>query len=355
MAPRSPAGNEHLSPALGAVASAAPNRHGYRGPVPGSVVAFFLGGTISMAGHDGPGAVVRRSGAELLSGVPQLRSLDVAVEARQFRALPSAALRFDDVSELVAAAEGLDVDGVVVVQGTDTIEESAYLIDLLWSSDTPVVVTGAMRNPTLAGADGPANLLAAVAVAASPSFRGMGALVVLADQVHAARFARKVHTTSVAAFASPNAGPVGLVAEGSAHRLLGLERAPTYRITPPLTARVPLLALGVDDGGELLDGADSRLDGLVVAGFGGGHVPPALAERLGSLAARVPVVLASRAGSGRVLERTYGAVGAEIDLLDRGLVSAGWLDAAKARVLLRVLLAAGVERAGVQEAFAAAI
>jgi len=328
--------------------------------MPRSVTAFFLGGTISMtnAGDGGDAAVVRLGADELLAAVPQLAGLDVALDARQFRSLPSAALRFDDVVELVAAAAacGADgADGIVVVQGTDTIEETAYLIDLLWDSDVPVVVTGAMRNPSLAGADGPANLLAAVTVAAAGAFRGLGALVVLADEVHAARFVRKTHSSSVATFASPNAGPVGHVVEGVAHRLTLVERRPNYPVRTPVTARVPVLAVGLDDTGDLLAELGARVEGLVVSGVGGGHVPPPLAEQLGRLAQRVPVVLASRTGAGAVLTRTYGFTGSETDLLNRGLIGSGFLDAYKARVLLRVLLAAGVPRDAMADAFAAAV
>ena len=318
-----------------------------------TIAAFFLGGTISMNGSTS--AVVRLSGDELLAAVPQLAELDVRIEAHQFRALPSAALTFDDVAELVALAAQSRADGVVVVQGTDTIEESAYLIDLLWDDARPVIVTGAMRNPSLAGADGPANLLAAVTVAADKSFCGQGALVVMADEVHAARFVRKAHTVSTAAFASPNAGPIGQLVEGTPLLLTRVDRRPTYRVRQPITARVPVLAVGLDDTGDLLAGLAAGCDGLVVAGLGGGHVPPSLAEQLGELAARIPVVLASRTGAGAVLGRTYGYAGSETDLLRRGLIGSGLLDAYKARVLLRVLLAAGVDRAGMAAAFASAV
>jgi L-asparaginase len=319
-----------------------------------SITAFFLGGTISMSGHGG-GAVVRLGADELVGAVPQLADLDVHIDAHQFRSLPSAALSFDDIGELVSSANALDTDGVVVVQGTDTIEETAYLIDLLWTKDTPIVVTGAMRNPSLAGPDGPANLLASVTVAASDHFRGMGALLAFNDEVHAARFVRKTHSTSTATFASPNAGPIGHVIEGSAISLTRVERRSTYRLDGPVTARVPVQSVGMDDGGELLDGLGDRCDGVVVAALGAGHVPPQLAEPLGELAQRVPLVLTTRTGAGAVLSHTYGYTGSETDLLARGLIGAGLLDPYKARVLLRVLLAGGHNRAAIAAAFAAAV
>src|SRR3954453_22337781 len=166
------------------------------------ITAFFLGGTIAMAGHQ-DGVVSRLDAGQVVGSVPALAELDVDLDVRDFRRVPSASLSFQDVAELTKAAEACACDGTVVVQGTDTLEETAFLIDLLWAGDGPVVVTGAMRNPSMAGADGPANLLAAVTVAASRDFRGLGALGVFDDQVHAARFVRKTHSTSTATFASP--------------------------------------------------------------------------------------------------------------------------------------------------------
>jgi L-asparaginase len=319
-----------------------------------SIAVFFLGGTISMAGHAG-GVVSRLGSVDLLAAVPQLGELGLDLDAHDFRAMSSAGLGFADIVELVDAADRTGADGVVVVQGTDTIEETSYLIDLLWTRDIPIVVTGAMRNPTLAGPDGPANLLAAVQVAASPVFRGAGCLVVLNDQVHAARYVRKTHTTNPATFASPNAGPLGHVVEGRPFAVVGAPpRFTVARPTGPVTARVPVVPMTLDDGGELLVGLADRVDAVVVAAFGAGHVPPVLAPELGELAARVPTVLASRTGAGPLLRGTYGFVGSETDLARRGLIGAGLLDPYKARVLLRLLLAAGASNAEVEAAFRAA-
>jgi L-asparaginase len=317
------------------------------------VLAYFLGGTISMTG-DTSGVTSRLTGHDLLAGVPQLEDLDVDIDVRDFRRLPSASLSFADVVELCEEASVSRADGIVVVQGTDTIEETAYLLDLLWPHEAPVVVTGAMRNPQLAGPDGPANLLAATAVAADRGFRDMGALVVLNDQVHAARFARKTHSTAVDTFGSPDAGPVGLMVEGTPVPVAMVRRAPVHRLTGPVTARVPVLAASLDEDAAVVPAIAAGCDGLVVAGFGAGHVPRSWAEPLGELANRVPVVLASRTGAGPVLSATYGFAGSETDLRARGLVGAGLLDPLKARVLLRVAISCGYARGAVAEAFARA-
>jgi len=324
------------------------------------VAMFTLGGTIAMAGSRGDGAggpvVARLSGADLTAAVPALGDVGVPLEVHDIEAVGSANLTFARIGALVESASqavAAGAIGVVVTQGTDTLEETAFLVDLLWAHAEPFVLTGAMRNPTLAGPDGPANLLAAVRTAASPAARGLGALAVVNDEIHAARWVRKTHSTSTATFASPNAGPIGHVIEGrvrvlttpARHRPLPLGELTVEQI------RVALHTVTLDDDADGLAAQVETAQGLVVAGFGVGHVPAALADLLGTLAARMPVVLASRTGSGSVLRHTYGSIGSETDLLRRGLISAGLLDPYKARVLLRVLLARGADREAVVAAF----
>src|SRR5882757_2266741 len=178
-------------------------------------------------------------------------------------------------------------DGVVITQGTDTIEESAYLLDIGYAGAAPIVVTGAMRNPTMAGADGPANLLAAIQVAASPHARDLGCLVVFADEIHAARRVRKTHATSTGTFRSPNGGPLGHVAEGHPTFFSRLDHR---TVVPPgdRPAKVGLVTLAMDDDGEVLSLLADRVDGLVIAGYGAGHVPNGLVDRIASLAQRLP-------------------------------------------------------------------
>lgn len=316
----------------------------------GKVTVFTLGGTISAAGG---GDTARLSGAQVLSAVTPSPGLEV--DLHEFRRLPSSTLAMGDVAELAGLidAVGAAGSGAVVVQGTDTIEESAFLLDLLCAHHQPIVVTGAMRRPDAPGSDGAANLAAALAVAGDPGCQGLGVLVVLADEIHAARHARKTHTTSISAFASPGAGPLGFVVEGRPHVLT---RPATTLVERPLRLRRPvrvaLVMLSLGDRGELLESVDERFDGLVVAAFGAGHVPEWWVSPLERLTARMPVVLASRTGAGAILSHTYRGPGSEHDLLSRGMISAGPLDAPKTRILLHALLSDGASHTDIRRTFA---
>jgi L-asparaginase len=321
-----------------------------------SVSVLALGGTIASTGA-GAGVTPTLTADELVESVPGLA--DVAhIQADTFRQVPSPELTLVDVVALAREIErrlnGGDT-GVVVTQGTNTIEETAFTLDLLVDSDAPVVVTGAMRNPTLPGADGPANLLAAVSTAASTQARGLGTLVVFADEIHAARYVRKAHTQSIMPFRSSPIGPIGWISEGAPRigaRPVGRRHLELPEITeaPP----VALLTFGSGDVG-LLAGAvgPAGYRGLVVEATGGGHVTERSVEELERLASQMPVVLASRTGAGEVLSRTYSFVGSEVDLAERGLINARSMTAARARVLLRLLLAANARVEDARQAFAA--
>ncbi|GAA3526123.1 asparaginase [Nocardioides daeguensis] len=319
------------------------------------VAVLALGGTIAMtSGGDGlvPVAGARR----------QLEELGVAwdeidVLGQDLAQVPSAHLGWGHLRDLadrigVLARTGgpESLDGVVVTQGTDLLEDVAFGLDLLLDHDLPVVVTGALRGRDAVSSDAGANLANAVVVAADPGARGRGVLVAANETVHAARSVRKTHTHRLEAFTSPSWGPEGLVVEG---RVIwrGGPRGP--RVGLPRAERgwprVPVLPTGLGDDGMLLDGLlASPPDGLVVEAVGAGHVPHALVDALASLAQSVPVVLCTRVPSGPVLRATYGYAGSETDLLRRGLLWAGALPAHKARILLVLALAGGLERGAVE-------
>jgi L-asparaginase len=325
------------------------------GPRP-EVAVFALGGTIGFTAPGGSDARPSLDAADLVAGVPGLEHL-LTARPVTFRSIPSADLTFADLAELareIETAVAAGAAGVVVTQGTDTLEEAAWALDCLVTAPAPVVVTGAMRNAGQLGADGPANLAAALRVAVSPLATGLGVLVVMSDEIHAARFAQKGHASSPSAFRSPAAGPLGSVTEGRV-RIPLAPRQPAPRIRLPHGAAIPpvaLLRLGLGDGPELIDAVTAPAAGAVVEVFGAGHAARRNAAALKRLAARMPVVFASRTGAGELFTSSAGYPGSERDLIDGGLIPAGALDGLKARVLLALLLADGAGRDRIRAALA---
>lgn len=318
------------------------------------VALFSLGGTIASTEIDSPNAGVtpRLDSHELLASVPSLGEV-ARVSAVSFRRVPSGDLTWADVVALAREVDLVLADGAagaVVTQGTDTIEETSFALDLLVRSDRPVVVTGAMRHPGALSADGPANILAAVRVAASRDATGLGTLVVLNDEIHAARFVRKTHSTSLATFQSPSAGPLGWTSEGRVRIVTRVSRLAEVAPVTLDVAPVALLTCSLGDDLRVLRELESLgYAGLVLQGFGGGHVPAGVVATIEELATRMPVVLASRTGSGELLRETYGFAGSESDVLARGALSAGALDGRKARVVVSVALAGGGDLVAVRD------
>ncbi len=303
------------------------------------------GGTIaSVPTGAGTGALPVLRAEDILASVPDLARY-AHVVPHQFSQLPSASFGFADLlalhRECLRRVED-GAQGVVITQGTDSIEETSYFLDLLWDRPEPIVIAGAMRNPSLPGTDGPANLLAAVQTAAAPTARNCGVLVVMNDEIHAARFVRKAHTSSPAAFSSPVVGPIGWMAEGNVIIASPPPRRPALRVEGDRIAAVALLKIALGEDGrlfELLPGLG--YEAVVIEGFGGGHVPDVVVEPFVRLMERLPVVLASRTGAGTTLHSTYQFDGGEIGLLADGAIGAGILDGLKSRLLLAVALSAG--------------
>ena len=321
------------------------------------VSIFAMGGTIAMAERGEHGVKPNLGADALVEAVPQLGAV-ASIEAQTFRLLPSPEVTIPDLFALADAIEqavAAGAHGAVITHGTDTMEETAFVLDRILALDAPVVVTGAMRNPTLAGPDGPANLLNSVTLAAHGPARGLGVTVVMNDEIHAARYVQKAKSSNPAAFRSAPTGPLGWFAEGTV-RLAG-PPGPRRTLAVPRDAEVApvaLLTVTLGDDGRLIEQAlAAGYRGIVMECTGGGHAAHWVADKLADAAQRVPVVMASRTGSGEMLRQTYDFKGSEIDLLARGLISAGWLDGLKARLLLTLLLMAGADDAAIRKTFAA--
>jgi len=323
---------------------------------PSKVVVYSLGGTISMGRKGQRGVESALTSHDLVDSVPGISRL-AAIEAHSFRQTASSELTVGDIRLLAEMIQhNFDKDGfvgAVVTQGTDTLEETAFLLDLLVRSEAPIAVTGAMRNPTLLGADGAANISAAVRVVTSQAARNLGTVVVFTDEIHAACYVRKTHTQSLGSFRSIT-GPIGWLSEDTPRIAVRPPGRPYYppRLLGSEEPAVALVTLSLGEPGYLLDSIDScGYRGLVVEAYGGGHVPSWIAEQLKELTKKMPVVLASRTRSGEVMRKTYGFAGSETDLMEKGLINAGWLDAFKARLLLIILLGRNLSTEQIRQEF----
>ena len=321
------------------------------------VHVLFTGGTISMRVDPGTGAAVpAMSGEEIVARVHGLRR-EARLTLEDYARLPGPhvtphwmwRLR-DRVAEALADPA---VDAVVLTHGTDTLEETAFLLDLTLDSEKPVVFCGAMRTVSDPGWDGPANLMTAVRTAVHPGARARGVLVAVGEQVHTAAEATKWHTQSLGTFRSPR-GPLAVLDHGQVVFQRPAFRAPALKARR-LVSEVDLhtMAAGTDD--ALLHASLARgARGLVVAATGAGNVPPACLPGLrAALAASVPVVLVSRCAEGRVAP-LYGYEGGGQMLRDLGVIFGQDLPGPKARIKLMVALGATSDVAQIREMFESA-
>jgi L-asparaginase len=292
-------------------------------------------------------------GLALVAAVPALAGL-ADLEVQTLRALPGVQVGLDDALAVARAARAAARSGrgAVVTAGTDTLEELAVLCDLIADAAPPIVLTGAIRPASSAGADGPANLVDAVAVASSEAAGDLGAVVVFGGQVHAARWVRKLDASGPVAFGSPQGGPIGWAGEGRAAILARPEPRPA--LDPArLDLRVPIVPAALGDDGSLVRAAlETGPDGLVAVALGAGHGPPAWLDAVREAAKRVPVALAVRPERGTILRETYGFAGSERDLRASGALPAGLLSPAAARVTLLACLGAGLDRDAIRAVLA---
>ena len=300
-----------------------------------TVRLIATGGTIASLADPETGAVRPAVSAEdLVATVPGLGPVEVeeVAHVNGWNVTPETML---EVARRASAG-----GPVVVTHGTDTIEETAFLCDLTVASD--VVFAGAMRNGSEISADGPRNLLCAAQVAESDEVRGLGSVLVLNDEVHAARWARKLDSSRAHALGSPGHGPVGIAVPGSVRITL----PPPRRFLLPLPDALPPVPViqtytGIEEHviETVLDATGAA--GLVVEGTGLGNVPGSAERGIAAALERgLPVVNATRVPTGGV-HAIYGGPGGVVTLRERGVMGAGPLSAAKARLLLMLLLAAG--------------
>ncbi len=327
------------------------------------IAIVTTGGTIDSVGADRLDLAAyletgqRLAPGELLAGISaELASIADVTEA-PFRRLRAHAMTDADLADLTDLVTGIlalgEADGVVVTHGTNTLEETAWLLHLTVATDAPIVITGAMRPASALSADGPLNLVNAVRVAANPAARGLGVLVVMDDTIHGARDVTKQNTLRVDAFASPMTGPLGRIdGDGrvviSSRPARGTSLRGSYaRVDLRSLQRVDVVASYQGADGALIDAAVAAgARGIVSAGTGAGYPTPLEVEALErASAAGVLVCQGSRTGSGRVPPTP--------SMARRRWIPADDIVPWKARVLLRLALAAGERPGVIAERFAA--
>jgi len=312
------------------------------------VRVLAAGGTIAMRGER---AVPALDAAELVEQLPQVAGFHL--EAETVLSLPSTHLTLTDALALArrARAAGERDEGVVLTTGTDTMEEVAMVCALTYGGAAPIVITGANRPGSAPGADGPANLLDAIILARSRAAADLGVVVAFGGEVHAATTVRKVDSTGPVAFGSPTAGPVGRIVEGRVW-LHATPRRPAPLAVDRLEHRVVTVTTGLGDDGAILRHAARSGDGVVLVALGAGHLSPAVLHELRGAAQRVPLLITCRPDRSSMLFSTYGFEGAERDVRASEAICVPFLSPAAARIALLCGLGAGLDRAGMAEAFA---
>ena len=309
-----------------------------------NIVILATGGTIAGA-QTSVNQVGYASGSfsvnDLIKAVPQLSDL-ANLSGEQVANIGSQTMNHEvwlklakRVNEVLADT---NTDGVVITHGTDTMEETAYFLSLVVKSDKPVILVGSMRPATAIGADGPANLYNAVALAANPEARGLGPLVVLNDEIHYAREAQKMNTTELNTFHSPNRGRAGVINVGHAHffnkdtstRLGVNSEFSVEGLTPGDLPDVEIVYSYENLGPDMINFlVKNGVKGIVLAGVGDGNTTDAAIAALADAAKQgVAVVRSSRTGSGLVVRNV------EVNDDKYGFIAAMELSPQKARVLL---------------------
>ena len=310
------------------------------------IVLVFTGGTISMR-HDPAkgGAVPSLSGRDILALAPAIERM-AEIEIDEWGALPGPHMTTERMwalrNRLLHHLRRPEVAGVVVTHGTDSLEESAYLAARSIADEKPLVFTGAMRTSSDLGWDGPANLGAAVRVAAGEESRGFGVLVVMNDRIFAGLDVTKAHTHMVDAFESPGLGPLGVIDDDQVIFRRALPESAMTLAPAALADPVDIVYAWAGSDSRLLDASRRDARGIVVAAMGRGNVPPGMIDGIDRFHEEgKPVVIASRVQRGRV-GRTYGYPGGARRLHERGAILAGSRRPAQARIDLMLALGAGM-------------
>ncbi len=270
-----------------------------------AVVVLTTGGTIASRPDPAGGVVAAATGEELLSAVPDLEDIaDIRIE-ELFR-IGGYLMTPEDMRQVARRIRELDAEsdvaGVVITHGTDTMEETAYMVDLLYPGDKPAVFTGAQRNAAVSDTDGPRNLRDAVRLAASPEARGLGAVISMSGTVEGAREATKTHTSALRAFTSPGYGPIGEITDEGVYISRRRIRPDNLAFDLSELPRVDVVKLAAGTDGAFLRAArEAGAAGIVIEAFGIGNTTRAVLDEVeATVGSGVAVLVVSRCAEGRV-------------------------------------------------------
>ena len=309
--------------------------------MPKKILVLHTGGTISMQADDS-GAVVTSQDNPMNHVSNPLEGVEV--HALDFFNLPSPHIKPKHMLALYQKIkeEADHYDGFVITHGTDTLEETAYFLDTMEVPHKPIVLTGAMRSSNELGSDGVYNYLSALRVASDDKAADKGVLVVMNDEIHAAKYVTKTHTTNVSTFQTPTHGPLGLIMK---YEILYFKTAePRVRFDlDKIQGLVPIIPVYAGMTEELLDLLPvDQLDGLIIQAFGAGNVPKETAQKLNDLIQEgLPIALVSRCFNG-IAEPVYAYEGGGVCLQNAGVFFVKELNAQKARLKLLIAINAGL-------------
>ena len=309
--------------------------------MPKKILVLHTGGTISMQADDS-GAVVTSQENPMNHVSNPLEGVEV--HALDFFNLPSPHIKPKHMLALYQKIkeEADHYDGFVITHGTDTLEETAYFLDTMEVPHKPIVLTGAMRSSNELGSDGVYNYLSALRVASDDKAADKGVLVVMNDEIHAAKYVTKTHTTNVSTFQTPTHGPLGLIMK---QEILYFKTAePRIRFDlDRIQGLIPIIPVYAGMTEELLNLLPvDQLDGLIIQAFGAGNVPKETAQKLNALIQEgLPIALVSRCFNG-IAEPVYAYEGGGVCLQKAGVFFVKELNAQKARLKLLIAINAGL-------------
>ena len=319
------------------------------------IAVVFNGGTISMKVDERiKAAVPSLTGEEIMSMVTGIERY-AEIESYSFSSMPSPHMTFETILKLSSFIKGLidrnDIDGVVITHGTDTLEETAYFLDLTLDTEKPIVITGAMRSGSELGYDGPSNLAASICTAISDDSQGRGVLVCFNGELNSASEVTKANSMALNAFRTPNFGPIGIVDNNKVIFYRNTKNATKYKVTN-IDKDVALIKCVVDMDSTFVDFVvDKGFGGIVIEALGRGNVPPRMVDGIKrAIQKEIPVVVVSRCFEGRVHE-SYGYEGGGKMLLDLGAIFGDTLPGQKARIKLLLSINAGLSLQEIKEQF----